>query len=398
MNKLDEKKTVLLVDDNPINLNALTSILKDEYKIKVAPSGEKALEIVSKSMPDMILLDIEMPGLSGYEVCKTLKQCETTSDIPVIFVTAKDSDDEEEEGFSLGAVDYITKPFRPSAIKARVKAHLALKAHEQMLKDFNKALIDRVESEVANRMKLNEEKKLQEQILLQQSKMAEMGEMIGAIAHQWKQPINILYMLTGILMDEIEEKVTPSNDSLIKFCKDVQTQAEFMNQTIEDFRKFLSPVKQKEPFMPCESIFQLLRMLEHQFKKQGVKIFIAEHEHFFVQGYPNEFKQVLLNLFKNATDAFEERGAADRKIEVVIKNNKNMGYITVCDNAGGIPEFLLPEKLFEGYVTTKGEKGTGIGLQLVKRIITENFGGNIRVYNSKLGACFEISLPKFISK
>lgn len=121
-----QKQTILAVDDTPLNLEILAGILKEEYNIKVAKSGATALKIAERFKPDLILLDIMMPEMDGYEVCKKLKQNPILKDIPVIFVTAKDQETDEAAGFNLGAVDYITKPVNPVLVKARIKTHLAL--------------------------------------------------------------------------------------------------------------------------------------------------------------------------------------------------------------------------------------------------------------------------------
>jgi len=129
-----DKPVVLIVDDVPGNIQVLASCLKDSYQIKVATSGARCLELAEISPePDLILLDILMPNLDGYEVCKQLKQNEATRHISVIFVTAKDNDKEEEKGLSLGAVDYITKPIRPAIVVARVKTHVTLKQQYDLL-------------------------------------------------------------------------------------------------------------------------------------------------------------------------------------------------------------------------------------------------------------------------
>ncbi|MDR6216083.1 two-component system response regulator [Paracidovorax wautersii] len=128
--------TVLVVDDTPDNLTLMGSLLRDHYQVKVANSGEKALKIAqSDSPPDLILLDIMMPGLDGHEVCRQLKARASTRDIPVIFLTARSNPDDEREGLALGAVDYITKPISPPILLARVNTHLALKATADFLRD-----------------------------------------------------------------------------------------------------------------------------------------------------------------------------------------------------------------------------------------------------------------------
>lgn len=131
---MEDKPIILIVDDVPSNVQALAILLKDDYLIKVATSGQRALELVYQApLPDLILLDVEMPDMNGYDVCKHLKVLEGLMDIPVIFVTAKDNEVDEEYGLELGAVDYIIKPFRPGIVKARVKTHIMLKKQHDRL-------------------------------------------------------------------------------------------------------------------------------------------------------------------------------------------------------------------------------------------------------------------------
>lgn len=145
---LPEKATVLVVDDTPANLSLMTGLLRDIYKVKAAIDGEKALRIAqSDAPPDLILLDIMMPGMDGYEVCRRLQANPVTRDIPIIFLTAKAGIEDEKMGLELGAVDYITKPISPPIVLARVRNHLALKASADFLR--NKA--DFLEAEVARR-------------------------------------------------------------------------------------------------------------------------------------------------------------------------------------------------------------------------------------------------------
>ena len=152
MNEFDftDKPTILVVDDTPDNLIMMSSLLKSDYKVKIANGGEKALRIAaSDSPPDLILLDIMMPDMDGYEVCRRLKLQPNTMNIPVIFLTAKNEMEDEKKGLELGAVDYITKPISPPIVLARVKNHLALKAMDEFLRNQN----DFLELEVAKRTK-----------------------------------------------------------------------------------------------------------------------------------------------------------------------------------------------------------------------------------------------------
>ncbi|MDO8607675.1 MAG: two-component system response regulator [Phaeospirillum sp.] len=148
VNALPDRATILVVDDTPDNLKLMSGLLKDLYKVKIANSGEKALVIAaSDAPPDLILLDIMMPEMDGYEVCKRLKRDRATRDIPVIFLTAKAETQDEEKGLRLGAVDYITKPISPPVVMARVETHLKLKASADFLRDKS----DFLEQEVQKR-------------------------------------------------------------------------------------------------------------------------------------------------------------------------------------------------------------------------------------------------------
>jgi serine phosphatase RsbU (regulator of sigma subunit) len=134
MNEADQRKTVLLVDDAPANIKAVTSILKDIYKIRVAPNGTKALALAKIApLPDLVLLDVMMPEMDGYEVCTRLKADLETRDIPVIFLTGQTEIEDETRGFEVGAVDYIHKPFSPAVVKARVQTHLVLRGIREQL-------------------------------------------------------------------------------------------------------------------------------------------------------------------------------------------------------------------------------------------------------------------------
>ena len=128
-----EKPTLLLVDDEPVNLRVLKQLLANDYQLIFARNGEEALKLAPSRQPNLILLDVMMPGLTGFEVCRQLKQQENTKQIPVIFVTALNDEQDETQGFDAGAVDYITKPISPAIVKARVKTHLSLVQADELL-------------------------------------------------------------------------------------------------------------------------------------------------------------------------------------------------------------------------------------------------------------------------
>lgn len=151
----DELPVLLIVDDVPTNVQTLAQIFKEEYRLKIATGGARALELAGmEPIPDLILLDVAMPDMSGYDVCRLLKEDRMTADIPIIFVTGRDSVEDEEYGFSLGAVDYIVKPIRPVIAKARVKTHITLKQQRDQLAET--AVRDQLTG-LYNRHMLNDE-------------------------------------------------------------------------------------------------------------------------------------------------------------------------------------------------------------------------------------------------
>lgn len=154
MDELSKQQTILIVDDAKSNINVLSELLRSDFKIKAATSGEKAIEIAfSDNPPDLILLDVIMPEMDGYEVCKRLKASSQTKAIPIIFITGKVNEEDEIYGFNLGAVDYITKPFSPVVVKARVGTHAELKRHRDFLEGIS--YLDGLTG-ISNRRKFNE--------------------------------------------------------------------------------------------------------------------------------------------------------------------------------------------------------------------------------------------------
>jgi diguanylate cyclase (GGDEF)-like protein len=149
----DDKATVLVVDDTPANLVLLSSLLNDDYKVRVANNGEKALTIASETHPDLILLDIMMPDMDGYEVCRRLQSNPQTRHIPIIFVSAKSEMEDEKKGLDLGAVDYISKPFRIAIVKARVRAHIRSKRQSDLFESM--AMLDGL-THIPNRRRFDE--------------------------------------------------------------------------------------------------------------------------------------------------------------------------------------------------------------------------------------------------
>ena len=236
--------------------------------------------------------------------------------------------------------------------------------------------------------KVNEVRE-KDKVLLQQSKMAAMGEMLGAIAHQWRQPLNSLALNIQMLehiKDDMDEK------SLKEFIQKNMQTIKFMSNTIDDFRNFFRKDKEKVVFDVKEAIKKTIDLQKAQLQNRNIQI-VTNLKSIKIKGFKNEFMQVILNLISNARDAIEERKIQNGKIEISDFVKDGYVYITLKDNAEGIPEDII-NRIFEPYFTTKEEgEGTGLGLYMSKEII-ERMGGSIEVKNEDNGAKFIIKLKE----
>ncbi len=240
---------------------------------------------------------------------------------------------------------------------------------------------------------LEAEKLSQERMLVQQAKMASMGEMISAIAHQWKQPLNVIGILCQGFDFERCDISESAEKQLNEVLEKILAQIDFMSKTIDDFRNFFKPEKEFVKFSLFEAISEIVAIIHPLVKKSNIAVTVIGEKEHLAYGMKNEFKQVILNLINNAKDAILEQKIKTGAIEISVHSTEQKNIIVVRDNAGGIPSHLLPDKIFESYVSTKGEAGTGIGLQIAKTIIHTNMKGSIFVHNDERGAVFTIELP-----
>jgi signal transduction histidine kinase len=259
---------------------------------------------------------------------------------------------------------------------------LELKVKE--LNEFNQTLHDKVRVEI----KKQREK---ENLLIQQSKLAALGEMIGNIAHQWRQPISAVSAImmnikwtaisNGVEKEFLDERIEEANEQL-----------NFMSQTIDDFRNFFKPDKEKEYFDLHKEVERAYHLLEAVLQYNNIEMNINTSNKVLTYGYPNEFSQVVFNIISNAKDVLIEREIEDPKIEIKIYQDNELIYCEISDNGGGIEEKYLG-KIFEPYFTTKDINGTGIGLYISKQIIHKHMKGALTAENTSEGAKFIIKIP-----
>jgi signal transduction histidine kinase len=424
--------TVLIVDDNPANLGVLSDALDQAgLEVWVAKSGKVALERVKYALPDLILLDVMMPEIDGFETCRQLKANPQTKDIPVIFMTALSDTTNKVEGFQVGAVDYITKPFQQEEVMSRVKLHLKLHYLASKLEHKN-ALLEQKVIEVSQAY--DDLKQLQTK-LVQGEKLSTLGQMFAGISHEINNPIDFIYgnlihaneytqeMLHILhLYQEDYPNPTPRiqaelelidiefiDNDLLNLLKSMNFGARRIREIVKTMQIFshVDEIKLAEVDIH-ECIDGTLTMLNHRLKAQpehpGIEV-VKDYNLFqLVECYVGQINQVFMNIIANAIDALDEYNQ-QRSLEEIKQNpslikirtmiiEDNWVAIHIADNGPGMCE-EVKAKLFNPFFTTKAMgKGTGLGLSISHQIIVEKHGGSIDCQSTPgKGTEFAIKIP-----
>ena len=377
-NKLD---TILIVDDSFIIQEQLKDIFENRYyKVKVVSNTSEALEILQKEDISLLILDVVLKGEDGVEFLKNNKnEIIDKMQIPVIILSGNITPDLTHKAIKAGAVDVILKPYVVEELILKVDLWIDYKRKTNKLIKLNQNLQEQVNIEV--------EKNRQKDILLfQQNRFAQMGGMMEMIIHQWKQPLSAITTTTNSLklkaaLNKIDtETVKISIDKILQYSK-------HMNEIIDSFRNFYKVNKQKQNTTFKELLDKSLNIIEPIFAKKNIKIEkqIESDRVFFT--HLNEIIQVIMNILDNAKDILLEKNISNPTITIVAKDN----ILQIKDNGGGISDDII-EKIFDPYFSTKGDKGSGIGLYMAKVIIEEHCCGKLNVFNDSQGAVFEIIL------
>ena len=356
---MTQKKLILIVDDNPHNLKVLGNTLTEQgYRMRFAKSGLQALEIIKKKKPDLILLDIMMPEMDGFEVCRVIKQDTNMAGIPIIFLSAKTEKDDVIDGLELGAVDYISKPFHQKELLMRVKTHIRLKTIEEELKNA-----------------LNTKDKF-----------------FSIIAHDLG---NLFSGIVGLLNILVVRKNDPKK--LATYLPLMQQSAEMgynlLINLLEWSRIQTGKIKHHPNTLDVKSIVDMnVKLLENQAQQKNIKI-ISDIDNITVFADTQMFDTVIRNLLSNAIKFTPKNGF----VEISYRQLETDVEISIQDTGVGISSENI-DKLFkidESYTTkgTDNESGTGLGLTLCKEFVDKN-GGCINV-ESELdkGSRFFIHLP-----
>ena len=399
-------KRIMIVEDEALTaLNLKANLQLIGYDIAAIEStGYGAIQKARQLMPDLILMDIRLADdINGIDAMKEIIKFHH---IPVIFLTAHSDEETLKDAKVIEPYGYLVKPIDIRTLKATIDiafykhemdkklraAQEELKAKNDLLENINKDLQD-----IAIQLhKVNFEK---EKMLIQQSKLASLGEVLSAITHQWRQPLNAIALLVQNL-DEIKLENEEDNLKIQNTINETMQQVNFMSLTIEDFKFFIKPSEAIVTFSIKKAISHIINLLQTVFLNSNIIINFTCPEELTARGVLNEFKHAILNIVNNSKDAIisaSQRGLLDKMSMGVIDINvtideKSNKIISIRDNGGGIQEDILPN-IFDCYFSTKGEeKGTGLGLFIVKKIIEEHMNGVIYARNWEKGAEFIIKL------
>jgi two-component system, NtrC family, sensor kinase len=422
---ITQQNSILIVDDTPNNIRILFNILHEVgFQVSVVKSGELALEKVTFIKPDLILLDVMMPGIDGFETCHHLKSEESTKDIPVIFMTALAEVENKVKGLKLGAVDYITKPIQVEEVLARVNVHLALRNTQiQLINEIH----DRRQAEIELQQTLQELQQTQTQ-LVQSEKMSSLGQLVAGVAHEINNPVNFIYgnltyadeyiqdllKLVQVYQQHYSNPVSEVQTviagieldfltaDLPKLIASMKVGAERIREIVLSLRVFsrLDEAEMKAVDIH-ECIDSTVMILGHRLKSQRDREEIQVIREYgnlpVVECYPGQLNQVFMNIIGNAIDALEiskDNTEIYPTIHIRTKTEGDRVIICIADNGSGMTK-EVKQKIFDPFFTTKPVGiGTGMGLAISYQIVTEKHRGSLHcVSQPGQGTEFAIVIP-----
>lgn len=388
----EKPRTLLVVDDQPLNVKMLkTRFSHMGYSVLEALNGEEALE-KARLLPDLILLDVMMPGMNGFETCRRLKDDPLTADIPIIFLSAVNDAIIKVNGLQLGGVDYISKPFDSAELLTRVKTHLKIRDQERELAEYARRLEQMVEERTTQ--------------LVHADRLATLGTFSAAIVHEINTPLtyvggNAELMRAGFeAARPILERHLPEDGSgrVARFLEKADKCHDAISQGLERITRMVSTLRnystrgsgQREPCRLLDAVEDSARLLGHRIRSARVTLKVSVSDDLRVLCDRQRMSQVLVNLLGNAMDAM---GGKEGEIGIAAAKESEYVRIVVKDSGPGIP-LGLAEAVFEPFFTTKPrEMGTGLGLFIVRSIIEECGGSVTLAPFDGSGAELHIQLP-----
>lgn len=416
---IPKKDSILVVDDNPHNLKVISSVLGGNYSLTIANSASKALQILSKMSPDLILLDIMMPDMDGYEVCKLIKEDSSICDIPIIFLTAKNDIEDLVKGFDYGAVDYITKPFNIKEVHVRVENHLKLARARNIILEQNYELeknreelekrnedlssaYSTIEEQAFQTNQMNEkllesEFELKKINLQLHENISEKDKFFSIIAHDLKSPFNGFLGLTQILADDIESLTMKE---MQEFSHSLQESAKNLYELLGNLLEWSLMQRGKTEFNPEKRLLSLLVKHNIEIQKE-----VAQRKNITIINNIDKESRVLADLsmlntvFRNLLSnsiKFTPRGGT---IEIGIKRNSDTDICFYIKDSGiGMAKEMI-DKLFKidekiSRPGTEDEPSSGLGLLLCHEFIQKHCGSIYAESEVGVGTTFYITLPK----
>ncbi len=381
---MPQRPTILVVDDTPQNLALMRDLLETDYTVKLAPGGERALKIAQGQALDLVLLDIMMPDMDGYEVCRRLKADPATADIPVIFFTAKTETQDEQMGFALGAADYITKPISPPIVLARVKAHLLFKQARDALERRNHEDKQRFDSALAQQVELNELK----------------STFVAMTSHEFRTPLTSILVSQSLLRNYCDRLPEGERNGLLDSIESaVRRMVLMLDQVLTIGRADAQLLSFNPKPMNVSTLCHQLR--DEAIASQAAQgnadaarvaldMELGDHDHDILAD-EKLLRHILGNLLSNAIKYSPVSAEAFFRIQ----HNGHSVSFEVRDRGIGIPAEDLP-RLFGDFhrASNVGNiPGTGLGLAIVKRAV-ESHGGAIQVASQPGGGtCFTVTIP-----
>lgn len=395
MNELNIKTTlnahVLVVDDNPRNLQLISTVVGEAgYKVSAVNSGQNALKYLTLKQPDIILLDVMMPEMNGYDVCRTIKQDPILKDIPVIFLTAKNEVQDIVTGFTLGAVDYITKPFKTEEVLIRLSTHLQLRHSKKLL------LEKKNELEQLN-VALHKSKEIIRADAKRLEKLnAEKDKFFSIIAHDLRGPFAGCIGLTEILATSVEHM---SNEDIAEYAQTLNETASQINKLLENLLEWARMQMGLVGYNPNDEVFvemisNTISIYEKAANEKKIQLQLQLPADVRVHADPNMVNSIMRNLLSNAVKFTYPKGNI-KVVAQVVEND--MISIQVSDNGIGIPEGLK-RKLFRldqkvSRPGTSGEESSGLGLLLCRDFVQKS-GGTFSIESKEgQGSTFSFTLP-----
>ncbi|MCX8054645.1 MAG: hybrid sensor histidine kinase/response regulator [Ignavibacteria bacterium] len=409
-----KKNTILVVDDQPQNIRLIGTLLREHYNLLIADNGPKAIETARGKTPDLILLDIMMPDMSGFEVCEILKSDEQTREIPIIFLTAKTETEDILKAFEIGGVDYVTKPFNALEVMARIKTHLDLKNSKDLIKEQNAELLQKNEqitkaykdletqSQHLNKLYLQ---LIQNETFLRNSneELKKLNEMkdkfFSIVSHDLKSPFAGILTMTDIINHHLDEF---SKDELADMLRSLNNSAQQTYKFLEDLLEWSrSQMGRLQMNITNEDLASIIGGTLLTLNQQAELKNITIENNVPVSTYAlfdnNMMATIVRNLVSNAIKFTHKGGKVTLNAEKVSIDGKPFVRLSVSDTGVGMDEAkilqLFSLEKVQSTPGTEKEKGTGLGIVICRDFI-EKMGGKIAV-ESKLneGTTFFVDIP-----